>query len=169
MATPYDKHSDRDLVDAEYRGELKQGLAAVMMSQRLGEKIVTLTAALDNQSTSSPALPARPHPTCSSLRTEGGKPMGLTGPGMLSRRDFINGTIGAGVALGAQGARTAKAQKNTRKRTIVDAQVHLWKAESPDWPWVPGRQPQLPEPFTIEKLVPIRTQSVKVPPMSTPI
>jgi len=79
--------------------------------------------------------------------------MGLTGPGMLSRRDFINGTIGAGVLLAAQGARTAKAQMNTRKRTIVDAQVHLWKAESPDWPWVPGRQPQLPEPFTIEKLV----------------
>jgi predicted TIM-barrel fold metal-dependent hydrolase len=40
-----------------------------------------------------------------------------------------------------------------QKRTIVDAQVHLWKAESPDWPWVPGRRPQLPEPFTIEKLV----------------
>jgi predicted TIM-barrel fold metal-dependent hydrolase len=38
-------------------------------------------------------------------------------------------------------------------RMIVDAQVHLWKAESPDWPWVPGRKPQLPEPFTIEKLV----------------
>ena len=37
---------------------------------------------------------------------------------------------------------------------IVDAQVHLWKAESPDWPWVPGLKPQLPEPFTIEKLVP---------------
>ena len=38
-------------------------------------------------------------------------------------------------------------------RTIVDSQIHLWKAESPDWPWVPGRKPQLPEPFTIEKLV----------------
>jgi predicted TIM-barrel fold metal-dependent hydrolase len=36
---------------------------------------------------------------------------------------------------------------------IVDAQVHLWKAETPDWPWVPGRRAQLPEPFTIEKLV----------------
>ena len=40
-----------------------------------------------------------------------------------------------------------------RKRTIVDAQVHLWKAESEDWKWVPGRKPQLPEPFSIEKLV----------------
>jgi predicted TIM-barrel fold metal-dependent hydrolase len=38
-------------------------------------------------------------------------------------------------------------------RTIVDAQAHLWKAESEDWKWVPGRKPQLPEPFTIEKLV----------------
>jgi predicted TIM-barrel fold metal-dependent hydrolase len=36
---------------------------------------------------------------------------------------------------------------------IVDAQVHLWKAETPDWRWVAGRVPQLPEPFTIEKLV----------------
>ena len=38
-------------------------------------------------------------------------------------------------------------------RMIVDAQAHLWKAESADWPWVPGRKPQLAEPFTIEKLV----------------
>ena len=64
--------------------------------------------------------------------------MGLANPGMLSRRDFVNGTIGAGVTLAAQGARTATAQMNTPKRTIVDAQVHLWKAESPDWPWVLG-------------------------------
>jgi predicted TIM-barrel fold metal-dependent hydrolase len=45
------------------------------------------------------------------------------------------------------------------KRIIVDAQVHLWKAESPDWPWVPGRKPQLPEPFTIEKLVPLMDEA----------
>lgn len=37
------------------------------------------------------------------------------------------------------------------KRTIVDAQVHLWKANSPDWPWKPGAHAQLPEPFTIER------------------
>jgi predicted TIM-barrel fold metal-dependent hydrolase len=88
---------------------------------------------------------------------------------MLSRRDFINGTVSAGVALAAQGAQTSEGQTNTRKRTIVDAQVHLWKAESPDWPWVPGRQPQLPEPFTIEKLVPMMDEAgvdrvVVVPP-----
>jgi predicted TIM-barrel fold metal-dependent hydrolase len=51
------------------------------------------------------------------------------------------------------------ADASPRKRTIVDAQVHLWKAESPDWPWVPGRKPQLPEPFTIEKLVPLMDEA----------
>jgi predicted TIM-barrel fold metal-dependent hydrolase len=54
-------------------------------------------------------------------------------------------------------------------RTIVDAQVHLWKAESEDWKWVPGRKPQLPEPFTIERLLPLMDEAgvdrvVVVPP-----
>jgi predicted TIM-barrel fold metal-dependent hydrolase len=44
-------------------------------------------------------------------------------------------------------------------RTIVDAQIHLWKAETDDWKWVPGRKPQLPEPFTIEKLVPLMDEA----------
>jgi predicted TIM-barrel fold metal-dependent hydrolase len=44
-------------------------------------------------------------------------------------------------------------------RMIVDSQVHLWKAESDDWKWVPGRKPQLPEPFTIEKLVPLMDEA----------
>lgn len=90
---------------------------------------------------------------------------------MLSRRSFINGTIGAGLALAGAGTRTAEAQMSTpaRKRMIVDAQVHLWTAETPDWKWVPGRKPQLPEPFTIEKLVPLMDEAgvdrvVVVPP-----
>lgn len=44
-------------------------------------------------------------------------------------------------------------------RMIVDAQAHLWLAESDDWKWVPGRKPQLPEPFTIEKLVPLMDEA----------
>jgi L-fuconolactonase len=36
---------------------------------------------------------------------------------------------------------------------IVDAQVHLWKADTHDRPWLPNRVAQLPEPFTIEKLM----------------
>ena len=42
---------------------------------------------------------------------------------------------------------------------IVDLQVHLWKAETPDWPWVPGRVAQLPKPFTIESLAPLMDEA----------
>src|SRR5262249_9938381 len=76
---------------------------------------------------------------------------------MLSRRGFLNSAFGAGLALttAQEAGAQAPAVQPARKRLIVDAQVHLWKAESPDWPWVPGRTPQMPEPFTIEKLVPL--------------
>jgi len=42
---------------------------------------------------------------------------------------------------------------------IVDAQVHLWKASTPDRPWLPGRVAQLPEPLLIEKLVPMMDEA----------
>ena len=88
---------------------------------------------------------------------------------MLSRRGFVNGTIGAGIALAAQGQARAQTAAPARKRMIVDAQVHLWTAETPEWRWVPGRPPQLPEPFTIEKLVALMDEAgvdrvVVVPP-----
>src|SRR5690242_13742884 len=54
---------------------------------------------------------------------------------MMTRRSFGTTLMaGAALATGAQGARSQSAGK----RTIVDAQVHLWKANSPDWPWQPG-------------------------------
>jgi hypothetical protein len=76
---------------------------------------------------------------------------------MLSRRSFLNSMLGGGLALttSQQAEAQTPAVQPARKRLIVDAQVHLWKAESPDWPWVPGMKPQMPEPFTIEKLVPL--------------
>jgi len=82
---------------------------------------------------------------------------------MLSRRQFVASTVAAGAAM------AAKESSGQPKRTIVDAQVHLWKAESDDWKWVPGLKPQLPEPFTIEKLVPLMDEAgvdrvVVVPP-----
>jgi len=75
---------------------------------------------------------------------------------MLSRRNFILGAVGASLAASPiSRAMSAPA----RKRMIVDSQVHLWKAESEDWKWVPGMKPQLPEPFTIEKLVPLMDEA----------
>src|SRR5437588_8158326 len=76
---------------------------------------------------------------------------------MLTRRGFVTGTLGAGAVMATQGQHEAAAQAD--RRMIVDAQVHLWKAETPDWKWVPGRQPQLPEPFTIERLVPMMDEA----------
>jgi len=74
---------------------------------------------------------------------------------MLTRRKFIGTTLGAGVAL-ATGACTTQP---AGKRTIVDAQVHLWKASGPDYPWNPGVKPQLPEPFTIERALPLMDEA----------
>ena len=42
-----------------------------------------------------------------------------------------------------------------KRRLIVDAHVHMWKAATPERPWVAGARPQLPEPFTIERIVPM--------------
>jgi predicted TIM-barrel fold metal-dependent hydrolase len=44
-------------------------------------------------------------------------------------------------------------------RIIVDTQVHLWKAATPDFPWVPGAKPRLAEPFTIERIVPMMDEA----------
>src|SRR5262245_4207920 len=70
---------------------------------------------------------------------------------MLSRRRMLVGTVGMAVAVGA--ARMAPAQP--RKRLMVDSQIHMWPANTPERPWVPGTRPQLPEPFTIERVVPL--------------
>lgn len=87
---------------------------------------------------------------------------------MTSRRRFIGTALGAGLAFAMQGCQQLGAP-SARKRVIVDSQVHLWKAETPDWRWVPGLQPQLPEPFTIERLLPMMDEAgvdrvVVVPP-----
>jgi predicted TIM-barrel fold metal-dependent hydrolase len=83
---------------------------------------------------------------------------------MLSRRRFLAATAAAGVVAATQ--RIPLAQK----RLIVDAQVHLWLANTPDRPWANGAtRAQLPEPFTIERLVPLMNEAgvdraVLVPP-----
>ncbi|EIG58395.1 amidohydrolase [Bradyrhizobium sp. WSM1253] len=72
-----------------------------------------------------------------------------------------------GVALSVHPA-TTFAQP---KRVIVDSQVHLWPASTPERPWLPGAKPQLPEPFTIERVIPLMDEAgvdrvVIVPPAS---
>ena len=61
---------------------------------------------------------------------------------MISRRRFITGALGGGAALVAQGCQQMAAPPRS-KRLIVDSQVHLWQAETPEWRWVPGIVPHL--------------------------
>ena len=75
---------------------------------------------------------------------------------MVTRRRFMGSALGAGAVLATQGCMTTP---SLGKRMIVDAQIHLWKAPAPDWQWVPGMKPQMPEPFTIEKLVPMMDEA----------
>lgn len=70
---------------------------------------------------------------------------------MLSRRKFV--TCAAAASVAVSHARTAHASPEWG-RLIVDAQTHLWLANTPDRPWF-GKGAQLPEPFTIERLLPI--------------
>src|SRR5262245_37677909 len=72
---------------------------------------------------------------------------------MLTRRTFAGYGLSAGVAL-AVGSKRVLAQ-TTSKRVIVDSQIHMWKANTPDRPWEAGSRPQIPEPFTIERVVPL--------------
>jgi predicted TIM-barrel fold metal-dependent hydrolase len=71
---------------------------------------------------------------------------------MLTRRKFLSTTLGAGLALATQRPQPAPAQQ---RRIIVDSQIHMWKANTPDRPWAPGFRAQLPEPMTIERVVPM--------------
>ncbi len=57
--------------------------------------------------------------------------------------------------LRSRPARIRRSPQAPRKRLIVDAQAHLWKANSPDYPWEAGVTPQLPEPFTYERALPL--------------
>jgi predicted TIM-barrel fold metal-dependent hydrolase len=88
---------------------------------------------------------------------------------MLSRRSFLHATAGAGAGMIAPLPASKTVSAQPVKRMLVDAQVHLWKAESPDWQWVPGLKPQLPEPMTYERLLPMMDEAgvdrvVAVPP-----
>ena len=77
---------------------------------------------------------------------------------MISRRRFIGATLGAGASLVTQGCQQIAAQP-AAKRMIVDAQVHLWKDNTPDYPWNPAAKPQLPEPFTVERVLPLMDEA----------
>src|SRR5436305_457731 len=95
-----------------------------------GLRLSYLASRREGRRSAGPALwrPSPPHHNVGRHRrmsTEGGA-------SMLSRRGFVNGTIGTGIVFAAPGTQGASAQTPARKRMIVDAQVHLWTAETPE-------------------------------------
>jgi predicted TIM-barrel fold metal-dependent hydrolase len=75
---------------------------------------------------------------------------------MLSRRTVLSSVAATAVAMATDGVVSAVAES---RRLIVDSQVHMWPANTPERPWVAGAKPQLPEPFTIERLVPMMDEA----------
>ena len=69
----------------------------------------------------------------------------------LSRRRFITTSIGVSLASAVPHIHQSTAQP-ARRRILVDSQVHVWKASTPDRPWPPNVTPQMPEPFGFERL-----------------
>jgi predicted TIM-barrel fold metal-dependent hydrolase len=76
---------------------------------------------------------------------------------MTSRRDLLGASLGAGASLAVQSFGKAAAMIGNRQ--IVDAQVHLWWPQSDTWKWVPGAEPQMPEPFMVDRLVPLMDEA----------
>jgi predicted TIM-barrel fold metal-dependent hydrolase len=76
---------------------------------------------------------------------------------MSTRRGFLGGSLSAGAVLALQGCGTMAPLSS--KRVIVDAQIHLWGPNSPTLPWLPDVPPQMPEPFTIERALPLMDEA----------
>src|SRR5712671_4536996 len=76
---------------------------------------------------------------------------------MLSRRRFLVSTTAASVVVATQTQQRAfgQAAPARPRQIIVDAQIHMWPANTPERPWVAGATPQIPEPMTIERVVPM--------------
>jgi predicted TIM-barrel fold metal-dependent hydrolase len=74
---------------------------------------------------------------------------------LSTRRGFLGGTAGAGALLALQGC----ASLAPARRVIVDSQVHLWGPNTAALPWLPDVPPQMPEPFTIERALPLMDEA----------
>ena len=73
---------------------------------------------------------------------------------MSSRRRFLGHMLGATLAAALiPGCMPAWTDTTRPRRLIVDSQVHLWNS-----PW-PSPNPQLPEPFTYGKLLPLMDEA----------
>ena len=74
---------------------------------------------------------------------------------MLSRRDVLTTTIAAGAGLAMASHAPEPAEARFEGRTIVDGQVHIWLASTPERPWPADGigQAHIPRPFSYYELL----------------
>src|SRR5580704_12946342 len=72
-------------------------------------------------------------------------------PPMLSRREAL-AAAGAGLSMALQ---TTQSKAQLAGRIIVDAQVHIWRADTPERPWPADGigQAHIPRPFSYYELL----------------
>lgn len=76
---------------------------------------------------------------------------------MLSRRSFVTAAVTSAVSVAH---RSASAQSGpTQGRLLVDSQVHMWPQERPEFKYVAGIKPHLPQPLTVERLLPMMDEA----------
>jgi predicted TIM-barrel fold metal-dependent hydrolase len=73
----------------------------------------------------------------------------------MKRRTFLAGAAFAGTGLLISRALPSAHVEPSGGRLIVDSQIHIWLPDTPDRPWLPNRVPQMPDAFTIGRLIPI--------------
>jgi predicted TIM-barrel fold metal-dependent hydrolase len=73
----------------------------------------------------------------------------------LSRRDVLTTSAAAGAGLAIVSQASERAQAQPARRTIVDAQVHIWQMHTPERPWPPDGigQAHIPRPFSYYELI----------------
>jgi predicted TIM-barrel fold metal-dependent hydrolase len=77
---------------------------------------------------------------------------------MISRRQVVAATLSAGTGLILPGCNSVGVSSKG-KRLIVDSQLHMWTANTPDLPWIPGFTPQLPDLMTTERVIPMMQEA----------
>src|SRR6202030_1203356 len=80
---------------------------------------------------------------------------GEGGAHMLSRRDVLTTTIAAGAGLALPSHASVPAQARCEGRPIVDGQIHIWLASTPENPWPDDGigQAHIPRPFSYYELL----------------
>jgi predicted TIM-barrel fold metal-dependent hydrolase len=74
---------------------------------------------------------------------------------MLSRRKVLTTAVAAGAGFALASETSGPAKSMSAGRTIVDAQVHLWLASTPERPWPADGigQAHIPRPFSYYELL----------------